>query len=116
MRVLYYLVSRSGCGSSIAGTSSDGVAAPLPESCAPTPADADGDGVPDALDRCPASADAEQPDFDADGRGDSCDVCWMSWDPVPTDTDGDGIGDACDPEVRQAHGGGQHLNRLPRER
>jgi hypothetical protein len=37
--------------------------------------DADGDGVPDALDVCPRVADPEQLDSDVDGRGDACDAC-----------------------------------------
>ncbi len=35
-------------------------------------ADADGDGVPDASDNCPAAANASQADADADGVGDAC--------------------------------------------
>jgi Amidohydrolase family/Thrombospondin type 3 repeat len=38
-------------------------------------ADADVDGVPDALDVCPRVADPEQLDSDSDGRGDACDAC-----------------------------------------
>jgi hypothetical protein len=34
--------------------------------------DADGDGVPDASDNCPAAANANQADADADGVGDAC--------------------------------------------
>ena len=36
-------------------------------------ADRDGDGVPDARDRCPRRADPAQADWDRDGRGDACD-------------------------------------------
>ena len=36
--------------------------------------DEDGDGVPDACDVCPATADADQADADGDGVGDACDV------------------------------------------
>jgi len=39
---------------------------------AATTADADGDGVPDAIDDCPQSADPDQPDADGDGMGDAC--------------------------------------------
>jgi hypothetical protein len=76
------------------------------------PLDADGDGVADASDNCPAVANADQADFDADGLGDLCDSdldgdgIEDSRDTCPTtpnvnqiDTDGDGIGDACDPDV-----------------
>ena len=37
--------------------------------------DADGDGVPDAQDNCPAAANADQRDGDGDGLGDACDQC-----------------------------------------
>ncbi|HVX40040.1 MAG TPA: thrombospondin type 3 repeat-containing protein, partial [Gemmatimonadaceae bacterium] len=53
-------------------------------------ADFDGDGVPDAIDNCPTTANANQADADFDGIGDAC-------DPVndPTvDTDGDGLTNA----------------------
>ncbi|WP_445263323.1 thrombospondin type 3 repeat-containing protein [Pseudokineococcus sp. 5B2Z-1] len=40
----------------------------------PPPApDADGDGVPDASDNCPAAANPGQDDVDGDGLGDACD-------------------------------------------
>lgn len=36
--------------------------------------DADGDGVPDGLDNCPAAANPDQADRDRDGLGDACDA------------------------------------------
>jgi hypothetical protein len=39
----------------------------------PAPPDADGDGIPDSIDNCPASANANQADADHDGIGDVCD-------------------------------------------
>jgi hypothetical protein len=44
-----------------------------PTTSAP-PADADGDGVPDATDNCPAVANPDQADADGDGAGDACDA------------------------------------------
>lgn len=69
------------------------------------PADRDGDGVPDAVDNCPAAANPGQADEDGDGIGDACDDCPLVSNPaqppaVPPgtdDADGDGIGDDCDP-------------------
>ncbi|WP_341939687.1 thrombospondin type 3 repeat-containing protein [Marinimicrobium sp. C2-29] len=71
--------------------------------------DADGDGVLDASDNCPAVPNADQADNDADGIGDACDTdddndgvpdsednCPFSANADQLDTDGDGAGDACD--------------------
>ena len=57
--------------------------------------DEDGDGVPDPADNCPGSANAEQHDSDEDGVGDACDNCPTSANPDQSDLDEDGIGDAC---------------------
>src|SRR4029079_5586090 len=51
------------------------------------PADADGDGVADDVDNCPAVANANQADADGDGAGDLCD----------RNAFGPGIGHAADP-------------------
>lgn len=75
--------------------------------------DSDGDGVPDASDRCPGSNDGfdadndgvpdgcdrcadfdDEADGDGDGVPDGCDLCANFNDNI--DTDGDGIPDACD--------------------
>lgn len=48
--------------------------------------DSDNDGVLDAVDNCPATANSNQADLDGDGTGDVCD----------TDDDGDGIPDTED--------------------
>ena len=80
--------------------SSTGVCDPA-ESCTGTsptcPADvfqpdADGDGVCDPIDDCPAVADPVQSDLDSDGVGDVCDNCPF----VPNPTQGDP--DVCAPQ------------------
>jgi hypothetical protein len=60
--------------------------------------DGDGDGLPDALDNCPATANPTQHDRDGDGVGDACDLCPETPDPSNEDSDGDGLGDACEPD------------------
>lgn len=75
-----------------------------------TPADTDGDGVPDYLDNCPAVSNANQLDTDGDGQGNACDAdddndgvpdvidnCPLVPNPGQADCDGDGCGDACCP-------------------
>ena len=59
---------------------------PLDSSDDTTIADADGDGVRDEADNCPANANADQLDQDGDGAGNVCD----------DDLDGDGIRNAVD--------------------
>ncbi len=73
--------------------------------------DADGDGIPDAVDDCPSVANPDQHDADGNGVGDACettgdrdgdgvpdatDDCPGVADPAQADRDGDGVGDACD--------------------
>lgn len=74
----------------------------------PTASDRDGDGVPDADDRCPRVFDPPRPlddgvqaDADGDGSGDACDPCPL--DPtnrcgreLTGDRDGDGVPDSAD--------------------
>jgi hypothetical protein len=67
--------------------------------CAPAegaPPDSDDDGILDAEDNCPATANPGQEDADADGVGDACDNCAAVANPGQEDADLDGIGDACD--------------------
>jgi hypothetical protein len=71
--------------------------------------DADGDGVPDSSDNCPAVANAGQANNDGDGQGDACDAdddndgvgdggdnCHFTSNPGQANNDGDAQGDACD--------------------
>ena len=66
------------------------------------PGDRDGDGVADAIDKCPDVPDALQRDFDNDGFGDACDGCPPFASSTNEDTDSDGVGDACDPHPTTA--------------
>ena len=79
--------------------------------------DADGDGIADDTDNCPADSNADQTDSDGDGVGDVCDDfpndpdndidgdgigadtdnCPADSNADQTDSDGDGDGDVCDP-------------------
>ena len=58
-----------------------------PGTCAPGD-DADGDGVCDGDDNCPATINHDQIDTDGDGLGDACDACSLDAD---NDIDGDGV-------------------------
>lgn len=80
--------------------------------------DADGDGVADADDNCPDTANADQADEDGDGIGDACEVpgdddgdgvmdaddnCPQDQNAGQEDADSDGIGDVCDPDRDGRH-------------
>ena len=79
-------------------------------------ADADSDGIADAVDNCPNNANPNQADSDNDGVGDVCDTvdivdtdsdnvaddtdnCPMTANSDQADLDNDGIGDVCDPDI-----------------
>lgn len=57
----------------------------------PDTGDDDGDGIGNACDNCPQTANANQMDSDGDGIGDACDTC-----DDRIDTDGDGMSDCID--------------------
>jgi hypothetical protein len=100
------------------GFASDGTPRPLPGVCDDSAArDWDGDGVENAFDNCPLTANESQEDRDHDGPGDACDPfpgdpeddgldrdgvggdvdnCPFTANPGQADADGDGVGDACD--------------------
>ncbi|MEZ4333045.1 MAG: hypothetical protein R3F35_14895 [Myxococcota bacterium] len=62
----------------------------------PAPADQDFDGVPDAVDVCPAVFNPGQADGDQDGVGDVCDNCSDRANAGQDDVNQNGRGDACD--------------------
>jgi bacillopeptidase F len=73
--------------------------------CPPGSLDSDSDGIPDACDSCPVTANPFQEDGDFDGIGDGCDNCTLvangptipdAGGNVQLDTDGDGYGNICD--------------------
>jgi hypothetical protein len=56
--------------------------------------DADGDGIPDPCDNCPALASPDATDTDGDGIGDACDACPNDYE---NDVDADGLCASVDP-------------------
>ncbi|MFO0974191.1 MAG: choice-of-anchor tandem repeat NxxGxxAF-containing protein [Phycisphaerae bacterium] len=58
--------------------------------------DNDGDGVPNAIDNCPNTANPGQQDSDGDGVGNACDNCPFAPNANQLDADSDGVGDVCD--------------------
>jgi hypothetical protein len=88
-------------------------------------ADADGDGLPDGSDNCPAVANADQEDWNNDGVGDACqdsdgdnlldidELTNYNTDPSDSDSDDDGLNDGeevlnynTDPNIQDTDGDG----------
>lgn len=99
------------------GTAIATVSANFALDCTQAVVDGDGDGVADALDNCPVTANADQadddhdgignaceangaPDADGDGRPDTADNCLTVWNVNQADDDHDSIGNVCDPTPR----------------
>jgi len=70
-----------------------------PAGIATTAADADQDRCPDPIDPFPSTP--QTADTDGDGIPDACDRCLLTPDPLQTDADQDGYGDACDGDYDQ---------------
>ena len=58
--------------------------------------DADGDGVVDAVDNCPATPNSNQLNTDGDTRGDACDNCPLIANSSQADCNNNSVGDACE--------------------
>jgi len=65
--------------------------------------DADGDGILDDVDNCPAIPNPGQEDIDDDGVGDVCDNCIDTPNSGQEDVDADGVGNVCDNCVDSAN-------------
>ncbi len=97
--LFYYLVTRGVCLESFAGRDSAGRLVPNPDRCPGTMADADGDGVDEAIDTCAGLYNPSQADADDDQHGDECDNCPGDSNAHQEDLDADGLGDVCDPDL-----------------
>lgn len=95
-------------GSLMAAKATTGFTTPAASNPNYTLADVDGDGVPDARDNCPTTANADQQDENRNLKGDACedfdydgvmnprDNCPNYPNARQEDADSDGIGDVCD--------------------
>ena len=74
LRVLALVNGPAGIDATAADSDQDRCPDPIdPFPMTPQTADADGDGIPDACDRCSGTPDPSQTDADQDGYGDACD-------------------------------------------
>jgi hypothetical protein len=69
---------------------------PAGAACIDAEGDLDGDGIPNAMDKCQHVAGG-QFDEDGDGIGDECDACPIAKPAQKPDTDHDGVDAPCDP-------------------
>jgi hypothetical protein len=67
-----------------------------PVACGPQPGDADGDGVENLNDNCPANSNSTQADPDHDTLGSVCDNCPSLYNPGQLNTNGNSVGDECE--------------------
>ena len=87
--LLVLLTSLAACGGGGSEPDEPDAGGPVP-----TIVDTDGDSIADAVDNCPAAANASQADADGDGSGDACDA--ITPPDAPADNDGDGVADTID--------------------
>jgi hypothetical protein len=60
--------------------------------------DSDDDGIEDAADNCPTTANPGQENNDGDPQGNACDNCLDDTNADQANNDGDALGDVCDPD------------------
>jgi hypothetical protein len=108
-----------GVGDACEDDDGDGIPNALDRCQGPT-ADGDKDGVPDACDNCTTTANTTQSDLDKDGIGDACedddgDAVPNGADRCPNasdaDADGDGVPEACDNCPGLANPGQENLDK-----
>ena len=98
----YFLASAANiCGEGTLGAGNPFLLRVPLNACPIGDADSEGDGVPDAADNCPATANGEQSDVDSDLIGDVCDNCPTVPNNGQSDSSGDGRGDDCEDLVDQ---------------
>jgi hypothetical protein len=96
IRLGYYRMGEDYVPVAVAGLVDDQIGQLFIDPVVVLPDDRDHDGVPDASDNCPDTANRLQEDTDKDGIGDACDNCQEIYNPDQSDVDHDGLGDACD--------------------